>query len=113
MQNQQRPVINYKIDNNNILLNCTPLYTTYIGEESLLTSLDLFIDGSPVLKPNRSYGGITAGTTSFEAGNIFDTQNPDIKSLEKLLLGECQKYYESLSKYSERPALDLEIGIEG
>jgi len=107
-------MINYELNDNINLLNCTPLYTLYVGDANLIDSLNTYIEDSPAYRPNsKSYGGITLGNTSFEDGNLFTKTNTHIQTLKNLILEECQNYYKLLSGYGERDAIDLEIALEG
>ena len=108
-------MINYKIDDTHILLNCIPFYSKFLGldtsfredlEEFLLQKYEVFKRYPPEVG-----GGITAGRTSYFEGDLFKINNPLIKELKNKLLDESQKYYSFIADLSS--AQDLGIDIMG
>lgn len=117
-------MINYKVNDQKLLLNCTPVYENIIDRSSESTEglKNFILDNYSKLKSKygsmvklrnhpQGFGGIKKGLSSYTEKNLFEYDNPYIKELEDVIYAEVQKYYDWLTELSHG-SMSFDIGIE-
>ena len=118
MQNHLLTMLNYTIDKNKVLLNCTPIYkdTLNISDKDSLGLLNYIENDYKQIKeepptPLEKSGGLRNGASSYFRGDLFLSDNIYVKKIKERIYDEVAKYYEWIADLSYSSD-DVSIGIQ-
>ena len=98
-------MINYKVNDQKLLVNCTPIYENIVDRSSADEKglRDFILNEYKELKKKPSpykSGGLRKGRSSYFETDLFKLNNPFIKEIEDVIYNEVQKYYNWLTELS-------------